>query len=473
MKPYPIIFAAIATLLASAVHGENTFTITGSLATARELHTSTLLPDGKVLVTGGADGNNVLSSSERYNPTTGTWSVTGSLATARSAHTATLLPNGRVLIAGGGNSITRLGIGSIRHASAELYNPTAGSFTATGSLTTARKFHTATLLPNGSVLVTGGIAGNYLNSAELYNPTTGTWTATGSFATARAYHTATLLPNGLVLVAGGYSGVPLASAALFNPTTGSWTPTGSLTNARSGHTATLLSNGLVLVTGGFGAGIRFSSAELYNPATGIWTTTGSLATKRGDHTATQLSNGLVLVTGGLDGASLTSAELYNPTTGSWNTTGDLTAARANHTDTLLPNGRLLITGGIDPSFSPILSAELGDASFIQILDPALAGITAVKPTLADDGSGQLFELEFTMTEPMPAGMRLEVQASTDLGKSDPWATIASKASGAAWSGPAEVAVSLPSAGKVTITVSALQPTSIVGRQFFNLRLSSP
>src|SRR5882724_2823996 len=138
----------------------------------------------------------------------GTWTPTGSLNTARLLQTATLLPNGMVLIAGGFS------------ASAELYNPASGTWTPTGSLNTARGFHTATLLHNGMVLVAGGFgANNYLASAELYDPASGTWTPTGSLNTARDGHTATLLPNGMVLVAGGFgaSGPPLASAEHYDP----------------------------------------------------------------------------------------------------------------------------------------------------------------------------------------------------------------------------------------------------------------
>ena len=162
-------------------------------------HTATLLPNGKVLVAGGYDGNSVaLASAELYDPASGTWTATGSLATARDGHTATLLPNGKVLVAGGLDS------SQVAFASAELYDPASGTWTATGSLATARYIHTATLLPNGKVLVAGGLtAAALLASAELYDPASGTWTATGSLATARYSHTATLLPNGKVLVAGG------------------------------------------------------------------------------------------------------------------------------------------------------------------------------------------------------------------------------------------------------------------------------
>src|SRR5208337_4930807 len=154
---------------------------------------------------------------------------------------------------------------TIRTATAQPAN-----WANTGSLNDAPYEHTATLLPNGQVLVAGGFDNAGLtNSAELYNPATGTWTLTGSLNTARSQHTATLLPNGQVLVAGGYDyGGPTTGAELYNPTTGTWTATGSLHTARYDHTATLLPNGQVLVSGGYGNSGPMTSAELYNPTTG-------------------------------------------------------------------------------------------------------------------------------------------------------------------------------------------------------------
>ena len=269
---------------------------------ARYYHTATLLPNGKVLVAGGAGTGSQLASAELYDPVLGTWTATGSLGIARSVHTATLLANGKVLVAGGDH-------GGTASASAELFDPASGTWTATGSLFFARAFHTATLLPDGKVLVAGGfdasVGNTSLASAELYDPASGTWTATGSLATARFVHTATLLPNGKVLVAGGLgaSGI-LASAELYDPASGTWTATGSLGAARYDHTATLLPNGKVLVAGGQTTAAALASAELYDPASGTWTATGSLSTARYDHTATLLPNGQVLVAGGYNGSGL-------------------------------------------------------------------------------------------------------------------------------------------------------------------------
>jgi hypothetical protein len=272
------------------------------------------------------------------------WSYTGSLNTARLFHTTTLLANGKVLVAGGCNDA-----GCLSLDSAELYDPVTGTWGLTGGLNVDRVEHSATLLPNGKVLVAGGWNGGVVGSAELYDPVAGTWSFTGYLNVARADHSATLLPDGKVLVAGGNT----LETELYDPATGTWSITGNLNMYRLwGHTQTLLPSGKVLVAGGTQGDFSFqnlSSSELYDLNTGTWSLTGSLNVARFGLTATLLPNGNVLVTGGesQDGALNSSAELYNPATETWSYTGSLSTGRYGHTATLLPNGKVLVAGGHD------------------------------------------------------------------------------------------------------------------------------
>ena len=248
--------------------------------------------------------------------------------------------------------------------SAEVYNPASGTWSLTGSLNTARTSHTATRLSDGRVLITGGAVGDWSNettgetdllvivaTAELYDPASGTWSPTDTMSTARRYHTATRLSDGRVLVAGGISessdgstgggyGGPMAGAEIYDPAVGIWSWTGSMSTVHASHTATLLADGRVLVAGGDSN--TMTIAEIYNPAARTWSLTGSMSTGRYVHTATRLSDGRVLVTG--DPFALATTEIYDPALGTWSQAARLSTVRYSYTATLLSNNRVLVTG---------------------------------------------------------------------------------------------------------------------------------
>jgi len=234
-----------------------------------------LLPGGKVLYAGGYDGHadgSTYNSAELFDPVLSTWSSTGSMVALRAGHTLTLLatgPNaGKVLVTGGGQRI-----GLTVEARCELYDPVTGTFALTGPLNLGRIFHTATRLLDGRVLVTGGSVagqvGNNHDTVEIYDPATGTWSFAASMATRRGRHTATLLPNGDVLVVGGVQVGSMesvtASAEIYHPAANSWrTVTPSMSTARVGHAAALLPSGEVLVAGGYDGTSYLATSEIYH-----------------------------------------------------------------------------------------------------------------------------------------------------------------------------------------------------------------
>lgn len=343
-----VLLLSVGLALLVAAPASSSWREAGFLRQARKLHTATLLTSGQVLVAGGAaeggssGASTALANSELVDPLTGRSTPTGSLITARRVHTATRLPSGKVLVVGGykpGNTFSD----NTELASGELYDPTTGTWTPTGSLLTPRAFHTATLLPSGKVLVAGGKRGfDRLASAELYDPVTGIWTALPDMWAPHEEHTATLLRSGKVLIVGGWPDG--RSVELYDPVTEQWLPTGSLGVVRALHTATLLPSGKVLAVGGY-----TSSAEVYDPATGIWQDVGSMPQVRSKHTAALLPSGQVLVAGGSYGGffGIESAEVFNPDTGTWLAAGFLRFGLMDHTATVLPDGGVLLSGGFN------------------------------------------------------------------------------------------------------------------------------
>lgn len=339
-----------------------TFSSTGSLGSARTSHSANLLGNGKVLVAGGrADSGSKITqvnSAELYDPGAGTFAATGSMGVARGSHRSVVLTNGKVLVTGGFNTGATVWLDTV-----EVYDPVAGSFSSTGSMAAVRSSHAAILLPNGKVLVLGGLNGpsSPIATAEIYDPGTGMFSATGSMAVARGFTTATLLGNGKVLVAGGFDGsLVQESAELYDPASGTFAPTGSMTSARSSHTATLLANGKVLVAGGNDSGgVPSDTAELFDPVSGTFSPTGSMATGRLNASATLLPNGRVLIAGGVSGTVPTTitdtAELYHPVSGTFAATGAMATERSVFSTTLLPNAKVLVAGGATGTGSTLTS----------------------------------------------------------------------------------------------------------------------
>ena len=250
---------------------------------------------------------------------------------------------------------------------------TAGRIVPTGNTVEPRFGHTATLLPNGKVLIAAGMARNGViqPTAELYDPHTGKFVSAGKMQSPRGWGaTATLLRSGKVLLAGGGSGswcdasCYLASAELYDPSAGTFTPVGSMTARRAGANAILLQNGDVLIVGGDAAsgGEHVASAELYHPSTGTFSVTGSMHSE-GASVLVLLKSGKVFAVNDSGG------ELYDPSTGRFTVAGNFRIAREKYGAAVLPDGRLLIAGGqIGGAWGPKSSAT-------NIYDPASGAFT--------------------------------------------------------------------------------------------------
>jgi len=345
-----------------------------TMSTPRALHAAVALHDGgRILFCGGTSNANVggvLETAEIYDPVAGAFTPTGSMSAARQGHTATVLPHGEVLITGGQKNIGfRAAL-----ASAEIYDPNSGTFRPTGSMSTAREGHTATLLRDGRVLIAGGSSNGITttSSTEVYNPRTGSFTTISPMNVPREAHTATLLKNGKVLIAGGGRGgmpggyIVYANAEIFDPASNTFSILNAqMVNDRVGQAAALLDDGRVLLAGGksgkilnpFGGANLFSlaplnTAEVFDPETSSFRAVGRMQATHYLGVATRLENGMVLVTGGWNSygtiiGGQRFADLFDPERNIFSGGADFHVARLNQTATLMPGGDVMVAGGID------------------------------------------------------------------------------------------------------------------------------
>ncbi len=377
-----------------------TFSATGTMIAPRSYHTATLLPDGKVLIAGGLGPINApysypspVSSAELYDPSTGTFSATGPMTTPRTYHTATLLPSGKVLIAGG---LTYDGVDSSGNlsthwlTSAELYEPSTGTFTPTGNMAYFQSI--ATLLNNGKVLMTG--SSQYPTvPAELYDPAAGTFAFAGPFSSTalQSVGLATPLADGRVLVSGDWKFASSGHSELFDPVAGTFVTTGSVTEYDAAFTATLLINGKVLLVGNQENDlIGPAYAEAYDPKTGAFTNAGAARNPHFGSSATMLSDGTILLAGSQLDCALSDAraELYDSATGTFAVTGGMITSRFSHTATLLPDGTVLVAGGETKQSSGCPTPGATPVSSAEIYHPSVLAPAPALFSLSGDGRGQ-------------------------------------------------------------------------------------
>jgi N-acetylneuraminic acid mutarotase len=343
------------------------WTPTQSMSQARFEGFAARLPNGGVLVGGGASTiASPLSETEIYNPSSGTWLGGPDMGTPRVGPSAVTLKSGSVLVVGGQSTVTAAGALD----TGQIYNPSTNAWGAvSNTMSSARAANpAAVLLQNGEVLVAGGLdtSNKAVATADLYNPATNSFTPVASMHVKRSVPTATLLPNGNVLVAGGSDSVPIATAEVYNPTANTWTLVSNTMSApRYAAGAVLLPTGKVLVAGGVTTlapgQLTTATTDLYEPSTNAFTPGPAMPDSRALFGIASLPDGMVLVAGGAvfppspgSPAPDATSALYSPVTNSWASTGVLptSAGVVGGTMTELLNGQVLFAGGATQATIP-------------------------------------------------------------------------------------------------------------------------
>lgn len=274
----------------------------------------------RVLAAGGASDacSCIRNTAELYNESTNTWTNTPNMNAARIKYASSILSDGRVLVTGGDSSTGD----TSSLASTEIYDPVANTWTSKASMSSAREGHMQVTFTdsggNTKVMVIGGYkyasGWVWLSSTEIYNPSTDTWSAGPSMAYAHGWSNgdaprrATLLHDGRILVSDTHSEV-------YNPSTNSWTTYSMPTSYVAGGAAVLLGSGAnykVLFAGG---GVSpYKQAMLFDPSTNAWSVTTNTNYGHSFGTLTTLTSGNVLAAGGSTSSSNSSntSEEYTP-----------------------------------------------------------------------------------------------------------------------------------------------------------------
>lgn len=392
----------------------DTWEVTAPMPGDRARHTSTRLSSGDVLVVGGIDATDAGLGALRYSATGATWSPAGTMERGRFAHTASLLPSGDVLVVGGASAVAV----PAALSSVERYSPASGNWSTQAQLLTPRRNHTATVLPDGRVVVVGGQSGSgtLLSSTEIYDPGTDSWAPGAELPASRELHGASLMPDGRVVVTGGSGagGVVLADSIVYDPAANTWQALAALAVPRHSHSSTWLPNGSLLLLGGRSASGLTASVEvlsvrdggaiagagtpgiqgniayatilpsgrvlnltdgslaaaIFDPADGSWSATGPMAATRSLPSLTLLPSGQVLAAGG---SNLNTAERYDETTNTWTPVASMEEIHRAHQAVLLPSGDVLVISGFNNVAGEIPVAER--------YDPAADTWTTVAPPL--------------------------------------------------------------------------------------------
>jgi hypothetical protein len=373
-----LLTALFLTLSIAPVFAQGDWIPAADLDHQRQRHSATLLDSGKLLVAGGAYdfwGEVATATCELYDPSTDSWSYAGAMTTPRSSHTSTRLPDGRVMVIGGyaGNGLA--------DSSCEIYDPTTDTWSAVAPMNVRRYRHQAILLNADSILVIGGRQGTIdgyesmaiwgpLSSCEIYSISNDTWTMAGSMNELRTETGVSLLPDGRVLAAGGIHDLLImsncaqqatASCEIYDPVTDTWSLTDSLVYARNFVRLQTLDDNSVLTVGGELDKDALSDCHLFSVDSSNWISTGTLNDPRIVSEVLKLPTGDVMTVGGwayLWSSQTSTAEIYNVASESWNSLPSMDYNRGWHTATMLNNGDVIVVGGTSDDRVALKSCEI-------------------------------------------------------------------------------------------------------------------